>query len=66
MPHSRTYLVLVVGFITTSITFRPLGAQAATSVEDVYVVRHPQGFWGVARSPKTTHGDQVGCRTVPR
>ena len=32
----------------------------------VYVVRHPPGFWSIARTEGVLHGDRFGCPKPPR
>jgi len=40
--------------------------QGYENVDQVYIVRHPPGFWGVALTAGVMHGDSLGCPRPPR
>lgn len=50
--------------VTLDVTRRCSGSTRTAgfgNVDDVFVPRTPQGFWGAARSSGTLHGDRAGC-----
>lgn len=50
--------------VSVDVTRRCPGSTWTTgsgNVDDVFVPRAPQGFWGAARSSRAIHGDRVGC-----
>jgi len=50
--------------VSVVVTRRCPGSTQTTgsgNVDDVFIPRAAQGFWGAARSSRAVHGDRVGC-----